>query len=237
MNVTITASDIAWRLILTVIAGAVIGLNRGEHGRPAGLRTVLLVTLAAALSMILGNLLLSTTGKEASSFVNIDVMRLPLGILTGVGFIGAGAILRRDNLVVGVTTAATLWFVTVMGLCYGSGHLGLGTVAFVLGMGSLWALEYAELQLPQDHRGTLCLVVGRDGISEEELRQMFTVGKCRLLTFSMVQDNISSRREFACEITWRSKRIDSRAPKFVNELASRHGIEKLSWNPVSTQNF
>ena len=81
MNLTVTASDIAWRLVLTIIAGGVIGLNRGEHGRPAGLRTVLLVTLAAALSMILGNLLLSTKGKEASSFVNIDVMRLPLGIL------------------------------------------------------------------------------------------------------------------------------------------------------------
>jgi putative Mg2+ transporter-C (MgtC) family protein len=237
MNLTVTASDIAWRLILTIIAGGVIGLNRGEHGRPAGLRTVLLVTLAAALSMILGNLLLSTTGKDASSFVNIDVMRLPLGILTGVGFIGAGAILHRDNLVVGVTTAATLWFVTVMGLCFGSGHLGLGTVAFVLGMGSLWALEYAELQLPQDHRGTLFLVVARDAISEEELRQIFTLSGCRVLTFSTVLDNSASRHEFACEITWRAKRIDSRAPKFVNELASRDGIVKLGWNPVGNQSF
>jgi putative Mg2+ transporter-C (MgtC) family protein len=194
-----------------------------------------LVALAASISMILANSLLSTSGKESGSFVNIDVMRLPLGILTGVGFIGAGAILRRENLVVGVTTAATLWFVTVMGLCFGSGHLGLGTVAFVLGMGSLWLLEYAELQLPQDHRGTIWLVVAREGISEEELRQIVTLANCRLLTFSMVQDNIASRREFACEITWRCKRIDSRAPKFVNELASRPGIEKLSWNPQGNQ--
>jgi len=130
MNPTITAMDIAWRLTLSVIAGALIGLNRGEHGRPAGLRTVLLVTLAASIAMILANALLGTTGKEAQSFVNVDVMRLPLGILTGVGFIGAGAILHRDNLVVGVTTAATLWFSTVMGLCFGSGQGWLGVVAF-----------------------------------------------------------------------------------------------------------
>jgi putative Mg2+ transporter-C (MgtC) family protein len=237
MNPTVTGTEIVLRLALTVVGGGLIGLNRGEHGRPAGLRTVLLVALAASIAMILANLMLGTTGKAHDSFVNIDVMRLPLGILTGVGFIGAGAILRRDNLVVGVTTAATLWFVTVMGLCFGSGHLGLGTVAFALGMGSLWALEYAELQLPQDHRGTLFLVVARDAVSEEELRQIFALSGCRVLTFGTVLDNIASRREFACEITWRAKRIDSRAPKFVNELASRDGIVKLGWNPVGNQSF
>jgi putative Mg2+ transporter-C (MgtC) family protein len=236
MNPTLDWADIAWRLILTLIAGGAIGANRGEHGRPAGLRTVLLVTLAASISMILANSLLGTTGKHSDSFVNIDVMRLPLGILTGVGFIGAGAILRRDNLVVGVTTAATLWFVTVMGLCFGAGHLWLGTTAFAIGMSTLWLLEYAELQLPQDHRGTLCLVVAREGISENELRQILAQAKCRLITFSMVQDNMASRREFICEITWRAKRISSQAPDFVNELAGRTGIEKLSWNPLANQN-
>lgn len=55
----------------------------------------------------------------------LDLMRLPLGILTGMGFIGGGAILRRDGFVFGVTTAATLWFVTAIGLCFGVGRLRL----------------------------------------------------------------------------------------------------------------
>jgi putative Mg2+ transporter-C (MgtC) family protein len=235
MNPTIDAGDVAWRLILTVFAGGIIGLNRGEHGRPAGLRTVLLVTLAASLSMILANALLSTSGKGQTSFVNIDVMRLPLGILTGVGFIGAGAILRRDNLVLGVTTAATLWFVTVMGLCFGSGHEWLGVVAFALGAGCLWVLDYVERELPLDHRATLCLEVNDSGITEEELRQIFVLDAIRLLTFSMIQDNARSHREFICDISWRAKRIDNRKPQFVDELASRPGIEKMSWNPLGNQ--
>jgi putative Mg2+ transporter-C (MgtC) family protein len=235
MNPTITGTEIAWRLTLSVIAGALIGLNRGEHGRPAGLRTVLLVTLAASIAMILANVLMGTTGKEAQSFVNIDVMRLPLGILTGVGFIGAGAILRRDNLVVGVTTAATLWFSTVMGLCFGSGQGWLGVVAFGLGMTTLWLLEYVELELPQDHRATLCLVVDRDAVTEEELREILTLGRCRILNFSMVHDNIAIRREFTCEISWRSKRSSSRAPGLVDQLAGRAGIQRLSWNPQINQ--
>jgi putative Mg2+ transporter-C (MgtC) family protein len=237
MNPTITAGEIAWRLILTALAGGVIGLNRGEHGRPAGLRTVLLVTLAASLSMILANSLLGSIGKESNSFVNIDVMRLPLGVLTGVGFIGAGAILRRDNVVLGVTTAATLWFVTVMGLCFGSGHEWLGIVAFALGAVSLWVLEFVELQLPQDHRATLWLEVNEHGITEDELRQLCVMGTCRLLTFSMTQDNTISHRKFTCDLTWRARRIDSRKPQFVDDLASRPGIEKISWNPVGNQSL
>jgi putative Mg2+ transporter-C (MgtC) family protein len=99
MPTTLEWSDVALRLALTVLAGGLIGFDRGEHGRPAGLRTTLLVCLAAAFAMLLANALLPTSGKTQSSFVNFDVMRLPLGILTGIGFIGAGAIVRRHNLV------------------------------------------------------------------------------------------------------------------------------------------
>ena len=67
-----------------------------------------------------------TTGKPTDSFVTLDLMRLPLGILTGMGFIGAGAILKKGDIVLGVTTATTLWFVTVLGLCFGGGQWILG---------------------------------------------------------------------------------------------------------------
>src|SRR5580700_3335317 len=113
MPTNLVWSEIAIRLLCTIVAGGLIGFNRGEHGRPAGLRTTMLVSLAACLSMIQVNLLLPMAGKPPTSFVVMDLMRLPLGILSGMGFIGGGAILRRGNFVIGVTTAATLWFVTV----------------------------------------------------------------------------------------------------------------------------
>src|SRR5436305_2364226 len=104
MAASLQWSDLALRLALAVAAGALIGINRGEHGRPAGLRTTLLVCLAAAISMIQVNLLLGLQGRPSNSFVMLDLMRLPLGILSGMGFIGGGAILKRDNMVQGVTT-------------------------------------------------------------------------------------------------------------------------------------
>src|SRR3979490_2187973 len=134
MPLTLGWREIALRLALSLIAGVLIGLDRGERGRPAGLRTTLLVCLAASVTMIQANLLLGTSGKPANSFVTLDLMRLPLGILTGMGFIGGGAILRRDGLVLGVTTAATLWLATVIGLCFGGGQIGLGVAASILAM-------------------------------------------------------------------------------------------------------
>jgi putative Mg2+ transporter-C (MgtC) family protein len=121
MAIEVSWHDIAIRLLLTVVGGALIGMNREEHGQAAGLRTTLLVCLAASLSMIQVNLLLGVAGKAQNSFVVMDLMRLPLGILSGMGFIGGGVILRKGSIVRGVTTAATLWFVTVMGLCFGGG--------------------------------------------------------------------------------------------------------------------
>ena len=146
MSSVITGQDIALRLTLAIVAGGLIGLNRGEHGLPAGLRTTLLVCLAACLSMIQANILLASAGKPADSFAVMDVMRLPLGILSGMGFIGGGVILKRDNLVLGVTTAATLWFVTALGLCFGGGQIALGTAASVIGIVVLRSLEDTRAQ-------------------------------------------------------------------------------------------
>src|ERR1700760_2163349 len=122
MSLQIDGSELLLRLVLPLVAGGLIGLNRGQRDRPAGLRTTMLVCLAASISMIQMNLLLRVSGKTASSFAGVGMMRLPLGILTGVGFIGAGCILKKGDLVRGVTTAATLWYVTVVGLCLGGGQ-------------------------------------------------------------------------------------------------------------------
>jgi putative Mg2+ transporter-C (MgtC) family protein len=140
---------------LTLLAGAVIGLNRCERGRAVGLRTTLLVCLAASIATIQVNILLPTAGKPATSFITMDLMRLPLGILSGMGFIGVGAIVRRGNLVEGVTTAATLWYVTATGLCSGGGQLALGLAGLALGVIVLWCLKWVEQRIGIPWRASL----------------------------------------------------------------------------------
>src|ERR1700760_487804 len=169
MPLNIGWGEIAMRLALTVLSGVLIGVDRSEHGHAAGLRTTLLVCLAASLSMLQVNLLLPMTGKASSSFAVMDLMRLPLGILSGMGFIGAGAIVRKDNLVHGLTTAATLWFVTGLGLCFGGGQLGLGLVGLALGVLVLEGLKRVEDRWSQDRHAVLSVVISTNGPTEEEL--------------------------------------------------------------------
>src|SRR3954453_19606148 len=167
MPLTLRWEEISLRLALTVISGSLIGLNRSEGGHAAGLRLTLLVCLAASVAMIQTNLLLPVAGKTPESFAVLDLMRLPLGILTGMGFIGGGAILRKGETVHGVTTAATLWLVTVVGLCLGGGQLGLGIGATALALAILWLLKRLERRIDQVRSGKLSVVLGAGGPTDE----------------------------------------------------------------------
>jgi putative Mg2+ transporter-C (MgtC) family protein len=233
MELSIGWEEIAWRLLCTVAAGVLIGLNREEHGRAAGLRTTLLVCLAASISMLLVNLLMNTKGKTSDSFVTMDVMRLPLGILSGMGFIGAGAIIRRDNIVLGVTTAATLWFVTVMGLCFGAGQILLGTTALVLGLAVLTGLKWTERVCKQDRSAELTLNAGTRNLDEHEIARAFAEEgyKLRFLGTSYGENGLL--REVTCEIRWRGRPEDPALPIFIKQLAQRWSVAKWDWRVVA----
>jgi putative Mg2+ transporter-C (MgtC) family protein len=222
-------TEIGLRLFLTALAGALIGINRGEHGRPAGLRTTLLVSLAAGISMIQVNLLLPIRGKGSDSFVVMDLMRLPLGILSGMGFIGAGAILRKENAVTGVTTAATLWFVTILGLCFGGGQLALGLVALALGLIVLSQLKSIEHSWPQERKAALTITIGQSGPTENEINTAMRAAGLRLVSLSVVYEASASLRELHCQVKWRCKHGDIQPPAFIAELASRDHVLKVAW--------
>jgi len=235
MPVTLQWSEIALRLILSAIAGSLIGWNRSEHGRPAGLRTTLLVCMAASISMIQANLLMDTAGKATDSFIKLDPMRLPLGILTGVGFIGAGAILRRENRVLGLTTAATLWFVTVMGLCFGGGQKALGVTALVIGMAVLWGLKWIEIQILQDRQAILVLTIGPGGLTDEEVRKTIRLAGFQIVSLGLTRDNVEQQRELTCELRWRARSDDTREPALLDDLVRLPGISRMKWSPEGAQ--
>lgn len=230
MPLTPTWGDIALRLGLTIIGGALIGLNRGEHGRPAGLRTTLLVCLAASISMIQVNFLLGTAGKAQDSFIVLDLMRLPLGILSGMGFIGAGAILKRDDLVLGVTTAATLWFTTTMGLCFGGGQWELGLLALALALFILSVLKRVESCVQQDRRALVKLVLDDQAPPDRELAEQFKAAGLRVAGWKFSWNRDLAQRELDFVLHWRRAPHDLQPPDFIEELAHRPDVRRLEWN-------
>ena len=229
MPLTLTWHEIALRLALSVVAGGLVGLERGEHGRPAGLRTTLLVCLAAAVAMIQTNLLLATKGRGGDSFVMLDLMRLPLGILTGMGFIGGGAILRRDSLVLGVTTAATLWFVTVIGLCFGGGQIGLGIAAFALGMLVISGLRWVDRSMKQEQHGTLYLTTERDDPKQEEIRATVQRAGYKINVASVAYVNQTHQRELEFRLQWRGVPQMVDLPPFLRDLISDPHVIAAQW--------
>jgi len=231
MPLTVAWPDLALRLLLATVAGTLIGLNRGESGNAAGLRTTLLVCLAACVAMIQVNVLLIQHDKPYDSFVVLDLMRLPLGILSGVGFIGAGSILHRDGLVQGVTTAATMWFVTVIGLCAGGGQYALAIVGTVLGLVVLQTLSRVECWLPRRHRVTLTIVRRADDGTEPgaALADALVPLGCRIMPRGLRHTADDARIEARFEVRWRAKPGDGRVESELSRFVAHSG-DAAAWS-------
>lgn len=233
MAITVSWEQIAIRMLLALLASFVIGYDRDQHGKTSGIRTTMLVCLAAALAMLQANLLLGSTGKTAHLFAELDLMRLPQGILSGIGFIGAGAILRKGGLVHGLTTAATLWFITVLGLLFGGGQLSLGIAGTAIALLILRGLKAFEEFLPAHSSATLILELSADAASpallESDLRDRLRSAGY-LVSKWCAQYQGKSLRSITCELHWPSKGgVEPATPDLIHDLATSPSVATLTW--------
>lgn len=228
MDTSLSWTEAALRLGLTFFGAVIIGWDREEHGRPAGLRTTVLVCLTASSAMILGSLLLPTTGRPWDSYVTMDVMRLPLGILTGVGFIGAGAILHKGNFVLGVTTAASLWFSTVVGLCFGAGMFGLGGALVGLGLIVLWGMRWMEKHLMHRTEATVTFLLAREGPTQLDVMRALESAGYNFSILSAAYD--SQGREFRFDVFKKVSHDEVFPPRSLALFAESPGVRELRWS-------
>jgi putative Mg2+ transporter-C (MgtC) family protein len=136
--------DWLYRLSLSLVLGSVIGFERFFVRKPAGLRTITLVCVGSAAMMLLGDRM-----HERNAL--IDPTRIAQGAITGIGFLGAGTILHRRNDVVGLTTAATIWIASAVGMAAGAGEMGLAVAGTVVGLVVLQV--YGRLEVWMRRRG------------------------------------------------------------------------------------
>jgi len=152
------------RMLLAVALGGAIGLEREQHGRSAGLRTHIMVclgtTMAMVVSMQLYRLLPATM---ADSALRVDPTRIAAGILTGIGFIGAGAIMKLKSSTRGLTTAACIWFVAALGVVIGVGAYPTAAAGTLLALGVLMLLTRFEHRLrPNTYREIIVVAAQSD---------------------------------------------------------------------------
>ena len=165
--------DIALRLVASLIIGGLIGLERSYHGRPAGFRTHSLVCLSTSLLMLV-------TVYEARWFPNIgqgrislDPTRMAQGIMTGIGFLGAGTIMKDGLSVRGLTTAASIWITAAIGILIGVGFYFPAVIATVLTLGTLSVFRWVESRMPTQFYAQFVVRFARNkAMPELEVRRL-----------------------------------------------------------------
>jgi putative Mg2+ transporter-C (MgtC) family protein len=166
--------EMAFRMVAALVAGGLIGLERSHRGRPAGFRTHALVCLASTLLMLVtayeGHWMptvISTTN------VVLDPTRMAQGIMTGIGFLGAGAIIKEGFSVRGLTTAASIWITAAIGILTGIGFYFAALIGTLLVLGTLSTFRWIEARMPTETYAIFMVRFKRDAaISEPELRKL-----------------------------------------------------------------
>jgi putative Mg2+ transporter-C (MgtC) family protein len=132
--------DLAVRMLLAAILGAAIGLEREIHEHPAGMRTHLLVSLGSAIFTVLSIYGFEGVGSGSVS-PTVDPTRIAAQVVSGIGFLGAGAILKYGTSIRGLTTAASLWTAAAIGMAAGAGEWVIAAVGTFIVIFSLWPLN------------------------------------------------------------------------------------------------
>lgn len=131
--------EITLKLLLAVALGGLVGLERESSHKPAGFRTNILICVGSTMMMILSGLVLGTGGTAS-----IDLTRIAAGVITGIGFMGAGTIIRARGSIVGLTTAATLWAMAGLGLVIGAGYYLAAVIFTAIIISTLVVFRYLE---------------------------------------------------------------------------------------------
>jgi putative Mg2+ transporter-C (MgtC) family protein len=170
--VTVDLVEMGLRLLAALAAGSAIGYERSFHGRPAGFRTHALVCMASALLMLV-TVYEGHWMRQTLAHVTLDPTRMAQGIMTGIGFLGAGAIIKDGLSVRGLTTAASIWITSAIGVLAGIGFYYPLVLAVVLTLGVLSLFRWIEAMMPTHAYYHFEVRLAREGgLEEDELRAL-----------------------------------------------------------------
>ena len=219
----ISTSEIVIRLLLGALIGGLIGFERQAHGRAAGFRTQLIVCVACVLLMIVSEYYHNLSYLDPS-YVRADPARLAAGAITGVGFLGAGVILKTGGNVQGLTTAACIWIVSAIGLAIGSGLYAAGLVTSVITIVALFMLRRVEKIMPKILFRAIS-IYANDSAKEEDI--IAVLDKHHVTVQNTDYEVLSELKEivFYMKISFSH---ELPVKKLVDELASLQFIKKIS---------
>jgi len=217
------------RLAVGTVLGGVIGYERDVHGRPAGFRTHLIVALASTTFMLVSTHFVYFQHYGKDDLVTVDTSRIAASVVTGIGFLGGGAILRTGLTIQGLTTAAGLWLVAAIGLSAGAGMYVVSVAATLIGVVALTLLRRFEHKDERLVRRKISLVVTETGPSVQALLEALAgVGV-------VVAPADYDRRldEHRIHLTFQAQVPIAGGERLVALLESQPGLEHVRVEPMS----
>ena len=218
--------QICLRLLCAMIVGMVIGTEREYTHRPAGMRTHILVALGACAVMITGQLIFSQYREYGAT---PDPARLSAQVITGVGFLGAGTILREGANVKGLTTAASLWSVACLGIAAGAGYYVVALAGMVFIFVTLTIFELLQKAMVRNHKNTLeyCLETTDIAMALQAANRLADENSCELTGIKAEHlPNENYRLSFRAEFGRGNAK--QRRSRFFEGLAAEEAVTSVS---------
>jgi putative Mg2+ transporter-C (MgtC) family protein len=224
----LTWAEILLRVGLAAVLGGAIGFERELREREAGLRTHLLVSVGAALFTMVSAYAWTDWRFSTEEGLVFDPTRIAAQIVTGIGFLGAGAIIRQGFSIRGLTTAATLWVVAAIGMSTGAGYYAAAVITTVLVLVSLWPLRLVAFRIS-----------GRFRPEEGRLAIELPAGASAASVLGAVEDAGAVVRSLEFEEEGDTRRVDMRvriergrsAAELIDAMTRAEDVKGARWNP------
>ncbi|MCI5538091.1 MAG: MgtC/SapB family protein [Oscillospiraceae bacterium] len=204
-NGAIPWGSIAVRVVVAAVVGIMVGIERELSNHPAGMKTHSLVCLGAAITSIISQEMgfdISMSSTAVAVGAKVDISRIASGVVSGIGFIGAGAIIKSKDgsVVTGITTAATVWISGCMGLAIGMGYYRVTLIAFVMVMISTLFLKQFEERFIKN-RGTrrLVIVLGNKSATLPLIEEYFDRKQIVVTSFDCIGSDEEDKRYYFCK--------------------------------------
>ena len=192
--------EMAIRILVALAAGALIGYERSYRGRPAGFRTHALVCMASSMLMLV-TVYEAHWVRAAGETVRLDPTRMAQGIMTGIGFLGAGVIMQEGFSVRGLTTAASIWITAAIGILAGIGFYFPMTLSVVLALGVLSLFRWIEARMPTQAYYHFEVRLARAAeVTERHIRELVEGHGFSVANFSYRLDRDGSVRRYTMTI-------------------------------------
>jgi putative Mg2+ transporter-C (MgtC) family protein len=219
----------AIKLVLAALVGGIIGFERETHGQAAGLRTNVLICTGGCLLMML-SLHMGHIYREVNmteSIIRLDPARIASYAIASMGFLGAGAIITGKGTVKGLTTAASMWLVTGIGLAIGAGFFVPALTSVFLSLVALYGFRQIKRLLPKDEHTLLTVVF--DHQAQSPLEQLRTILSSHKIFINFINYYLDQRQNTVTYKLRLQSRMDIPWGHLVHEMKRVGGLREMSW--------